>query len=116
MRSSHSFAINFIKRSSIGDKKNALLYARITLDGERAEISLKESIQTDDWDGHKELVKGKSSQVKSLNAHIEDVRFRIKSTYRELQQAGCFISAASIKQSYLGIHTQQKGHTLIDLW
>ncbi len=44
MRSSHSFAVNIIKRNSGAGKNSALLYARITLDGDRAEISLKEKI------------------------------------------------------------------------
>ena len=42
MKSTHSFAIDFIKRLCKEDKKKALMYARITVDGERKEISLKE--------------------------------------------------------------------------
>lgn len=87
MRSTHSFAINFIKRNCSGNKNKALIYTRISVDGERAEISLKEHIHPNDWDANKEIVKGKTIEVKEFNQHIEDVRFQIKSKYRMLQEA-----------------------------
>jgi predicted site-specific integrase-resolvase len=97
MRSAHSFAINFIKRNCIGDKKRALLYARISVDGERAEISLKEQINSDDWDSRKEILKGKTIQVKELNQHIEDVRYQLKTKYRALLENDSLITAEAIK-------------------
>jgi hypothetical protein len=44
--------------------KRALLYVRITVDGERREISVKENIEVRDWDRKKEIVRGKSLSVK----------------------------------------------------
>jgi hypothetical protein len=41
MQTTHSFAINSIKRNCSSDTKKALLYVRITVDGERTEILLK---------------------------------------------------------------------------
>ena len=85
MRSTHSFAVNVIKRTNDTDKNSALLYARITVDGLRSEISLKERIPVKDWDGNREIAKGKTIAAKALNQVIDDVRFQIKSRYRMLQ-------------------------------
>lgn len=115
MRTDHSFALNFIKRNCSNDKKKALVYARITIDGERAEISLKEKINSDEWDSRKEIVKGKSIQVKALNQYIDDLRFGIKSKYRLLKENTSLITAEIIKQAYLGTHSSQKGHKMVEL-
>lgn len=44
MKTTHSFGIDFIIRRCKENKKQALIYARITVDEERKEISLKERI------------------------------------------------------------------------
>ena len=78
MKTTHSFAIDFLIRRCKDDKQQALIYARITVDEDRKELSLKERINAVDWDPAKEIVKGKTEQIKSLNKNIEDVRFKIK--------------------------------------
>ncbi len=115
MQTTHSFAINFIKRSCSSDKTKALLYARITVDGERAEISLKERITASDWNARREIIKGKSIHTKELNQYIEDVRYQVKSKYRLLQEQEALITAEIVKQSYLGKNSMQKGHKLVEL-
>jgi len=115
MKTTHSFSIDFIIRRCKDNKKQALIYARITVDEERKEISLKERINATDWDPNQEIVKGRTERAKSLNMHIDDVRDKIRNKYRVLQQAEALITAESIKQEYLGIHSQLKGHKLIEL-
>jgi len=67
MKTTHSFGIDFLIRRCKDDKKQALIYARITVDEDRKEISLKERINAIHWDPAKEIVKGKTEQIKSLN-------------------------------------------------
>jgi site-specific recombinase XerD len=98
------------------DKANALLYARVSVNGERTEISLKEQIKTEEWDAPREVLKGKLPHVKAINKYIEDVRFRLKEKYRMLEEKGFIITANAIKEAYLGIHkSQNSGHKLIEL-
>ena len=59
MRSTHSFNVDFILRKCKGDEKYGLIYARITVDGERKEISIKEKIECNEWDSRREQVIGK---------------------------------------------------------
>src|SRR6185437_598315 len=115
MKTTHSFSIDFIIRRCKDNKKEALIYARITVDEERKEISLKERINAVDWDPQQEIVKGRTELVKCLNKHIEDVRFKIKEKYRLLCDKETLITAETVKQAYLGTHTALKGHKLVEL-
>lgn len=115
MRSTHSFLIDFILRRWKEDKTKAFIYARISIDGDRAEISLKEIIDVSDWDPKRQMVQGTGIQVKELNKYIDDVRFKIKLKYRMLLDKEALITAETVKLAYLGVHTIQKGHTLLEL-
>ena len=115
MKTTHSFSIDFIIRKCKEDKTKALIYARISVDSERKEISLKERIIASEWDGKNEVVNGRSIESKSINRAIEEYRFKIKQKYRELQEQDALITAASVKNAYLGIHTKLKGHSLVEL-
>jgi len=115
MKTTHSFSTDFLIRRCKENKKRALIYARITVDEERKEISLKEQIDAADWDPKKEIVKGKTEQVKSINQYIEDVRYKIKEKYRLLYDKEILITAETVKQAYLGTHALLKGHKLVEL-
>lgn len=115
MECTHTFAVDFLIRRCKEDKQKAYIFARITIDEERAEISTKEKIVANDWDPNKEIVKGKSIEVKEINQHVEDTRHKIRSKYRMLKESEALVTAESVKQAYLGIHTSQKGHTLKEL-
>lgn len=116
MRTENTFAIDFIIRLNKTQKDKALLYARVTVNGDRKEISLKHSFNAKDWDGRQEIVKGKSQEARTINNYIEDVRFRLKEKYRLLLDKQSTITAQAIKDAYLGKHALQKtGHTVMEL-
>jgi site-specific recombinase XerD len=117
MKSINTFSINFIIRLKKKDKSLALLFARLLVNGERSEISLKETIKTVEWDAPREMLRGKSPQAKAINKYIEDVRFRVKEKYRMLEEKNLTITANSVKEAYLGIvESQNNGHKLIELF
>lgn len=116
MNTRQTFSIDFIIRRCKANKKRAHIFARITVDGEEPkEISIKEQIDADDWNNKSETVKGKSIEVKSINEHINDVRFRIKEKYRELERTEEIITAETVKAAYLGVQRELKGHKLREL-
>ncbi|MEI9911573.1 MAG: site-specific integrase [Bacteroidota bacterium] len=110
-----SFGVCFLIRKCKADKKRADIYARITVDGEEKEFSAKEQIDTLSWNSEKGMVRGNSIAVKSINDHLENIRLAIKDKFRKLQDAHELITAESVKNAYLGIQTQLKGHKLKEL-
>jgi len=115
MENNHTFAVDFLIRKCKWDKKKAFIYVRITVDEERAELSSKEQIDVTAWDAGKGIVKGKTVEVKQINEHLDGIRLKIKSKYRLLKESELLITAESVKQAYLGIHSTQKGHKLAEL-
>ncbi len=115
MTSTHTFSVDIIIRRNKKDKEKALIYARITVDGDAKEISLKESISVAQWDSKSETVTGKSNLVKSINNMIADTRQGIKEKYRWMKVEELEITADSLKQYYLGEVVTQKGKQLFEL-
>lgn len=115
MTTTHTFAVDIIIRRNKTDKEKALIYARITVDGEAKEISLKESIAVSEWDSKTETVTGKSLRVKSINNAIAETRDGIKQKYRWMRSEEIDITAESVKQYFLGEAIPQKGKQLFDL-
>jgi len=110
-----SFSIDFITRPSKKDKSIAFIYARITIDGEVREISLRQPIPKEKWNHKAESVTGKTAEVRSINEYIDKVRFRLRETYRQLQNEDQILTADSVKNAYLGRNSNKKGHTLCEL-
>jgi hypothetical protein len=95
MKANNSFTINFITRQGKNEKSKSLLYAKVTVNGGRTEISLKENIDPELWDAAREEIKGNPFATKALNKHIEDFRFRLREKYRllyQLTEAGWYYS------------------------
>jgi len=115
METRNSFGIDFITRKCKTDNKNVLIYARITVNGEVKEISIKEKIERNAWNNASEIVNGKTIEVKKINNTIENIRSRIKEKYRALEDKGALITAESVKNSYPGIQLSQRGHKLTEL-
>ena len=77
MQTIHTFSVLFwLKLANKKDSK-APLYARITVNGRRAEISLKRKVAISDWDAFKNRLKGLGSEAKQVNNYLDGVRSRL---------------------------------------
>ena len=102
MKTTNTFGIQFIIRANKKDHSDALIYARITINGKRIEISLKRTINPLSWIHSSESVKGTSLEVKQLNKFIEETRYKLRECYQQLQMQNKLISAEAIKNLFLG--------------
>ncbi len=110
-----SFSIDFIIRKCKVNKKRADIFAKITVDGEIKELSIKEQIDTADWVSKQEIVKGRSIETKAINQRIDDVRFQLKEKYRELEKNVELITAETVRNAYLGMQVSLNGRKLREL-
>lgn len=104
----------YLKRTKIDENGKAPIYCRITVDGERAEISIKRSIEPARWNPESNRVKGISEEVKSINSYIDIVQGKLYDTHRDLLHANKNITADAIKNSYQGVDEKRK--TLITVF
>lgn len=103
MKSINTFGIQFIIRVPKNEKAaEATVYARITVNGRRSEISLKKKIDPKFWDEVKGQAKGKRDQNASLNNYIERIRTIITYGYHNLVQQNKAINVDSVKALFIG--------------
>jgi len=102
MKTSHTFSILFWINSARATKGNAELFARVTVNGKRANIGLKRKVPISRWDSKTKRVSGTAATTKQINNHIEQVRARLYDIYQELKYKNEFITAQLIKAKYNG--------------
>ncbi|PVD53005.1 hypothetical protein DC498_06465 [Terrimonas sp.] len=110
-----TFSIDFIARKLKGEKDKAIIFARVTVDGETKEISTKDQVKFSAWDSRQEMVKGRTIEASAINNHINETRFKLQQKYRELEKHEAMITAQTVKDAYLGVQKKLKGHSLFEL-
>jgi site-specific recombinase XerD len=103
MRSSNTFGIQFVIRLSKQKKDDpATVFARISVNGRRCEISLKKKVNPQNWDDAKGKARGTKDEIRKLNEHIERVRTLIADGYHQLVQQKKAVTVDAVKSLFLG--------------
>ena len=114
MKSSKTFSILFWINTSRAKNNQAEIYARITVDGKRVNISLKRRVNVDKWNISKKRVNGTSAKAKQTNRYLDEAYAQLFQIYQDLKFKGELITAQIIKSYYNGEHSDQ-GKTLKDI-
>lgn len=113
MRTSKTFSIRFWVNPKKAQNNSALLYARVTVNQQRVEISLKRKVSLDLWDGKNKKVLGHSSEAKQINQYLAETRVLLFQIFQDLKFQGELITAKKIKTKFLGEDESSK--TLLEL-
>lgn len=115
MRSTNTFSILFWADQNNTSDDQALLYARITVDGKRVNISLKRKLAIALWDAKKKRAKGTSTEAKQINLYLDQTHSQLFQLYQDLKFKGELITAQLIKANYNGeVETSKTLVQLID--
>lgn len=102
MRTQSTFSVLFWIYSKRAKNNLATIYARITINGRKLNISLKRKADVDLWDPKKQRVSGKSQNSKELNQFLDQEHSKLFQCYQELRVEGKVISPENIKSRYFG--------------
>ena len=102
MQTNSTFAIIFFTRKPKGLSDELSIYARVTVNGKRSEISLKRSVLVNDWDNNKARCRGNTSKIRLLNAYLDEVYSKLLDCHKQLFAEDKMVSANSIKARFLG--------------
>jgi len=103
MRSSNTFGIQFVIRLPKQQKnEQATVFARISVNGRRCEVSLKKKVNSQNWDEVKGKARGTKDEIRKLNVHIERVRTLIADGYHELIQQKKVVTVDAVKSLFVG--------------
>lgn len=102
MKTNTTFSVLFFTRKLSISVDKLSIYARITINGKRSEISLKRIVLVSEWDVDKARCRGNTSKIKFLNAYLDEVYSKILDCQKQLFSEGKMVSANSIKARFLG--------------
>jgi integrase/recombinase XerD len=97
----------FIKSKNAGGN-NALIYVRITINRERAELSIKRSIDRTRWGADANRLGGNKEDAKEINTLLDNTILKVNKIYSKLLENGELISARRIKDIYVGSDKRKK--------
>jgi len=108
MHTSETFSISFFIKKYKAKQNKAPVYARITVNGQRTELSTRLSVDMDNWNPGKGLARGSKDDVKQINTYLEQMRAELVRCYQEIKHANKPISSEAIKNKYMGIDDEQQ--------
>lgn len=104
----------FLKKGQVDKKGLIPIYLRITVNGERAEISTNRKIELSKWDSVVQQAKGRSESARILNDHLDSQQNHIRKDYNSLIEKGEIISADKLKDMLTGKYL--KYYYLVDIF
>jgi site-specific recombinase XerD len=115
MRNESSLGILFFIRKERGsDDKKAAIYLRITVNGKRAELSIKREVEIEKWVPEAGKAKGTKEDVRQLNDYIALWERKTYQSHKDLIEEEVSITAEAIKNRLLGRYETQK--TLVEVF
>lgn len=105
----------YIRRDKTNKKGEAPVFMRLTINGERADASIKRVIEPHAWNSAKGKANEKSRGGKDLNLYLDAISANILRIQRDLELDKKEVSAQIILNRYLG-KEQSDRHTLMEVF
>lgn len=102
MRTQSTFSIRFWVYAQRATNNLSVIYARITLNGRKLNISLKRKADVSLWDPKKQRLKGTCSKSKELNQYLDLEYSKLFQCFQDLRLEGKILSPEIIKSKYFG--------------
>ena len=105
----HTFSVLFyIKKDRRVKSAPAKIFLRITVNGKRAEHSIKRSVLPERWDSDLGYVKGNKGDAREVNLMIDNLRIKVRQIHNKLIEQDRKISSLLIKNILNGEDEDQK--------
>ena len=102
MRTSKTFSVNFWLDKKKVKNEEALIYARITVNGKRLNISLKRPVPINQWNSKTKRLNGTSKKSNELNEFLDQTYARFFQIYQDLKFKGKLITSDLVKAEFNG--------------
>ena len=90
------------------------IYLRITIDGQRLEISTKRYIESSKWSSDSGKMKGNSEEARSVNSYLDITKGSIYDYQKDLMQTDQVVNVENMRNKLLGV--VEKAHMLIPIF
>ncbi|TYA89176.1 site-specific integrase [Seonamhaeicola marinus] len=113
MRTSSTFSVLFWTYSNRTKNNETNVYARITVNGRRVNLSLKQKVHIEFWDPKRQKAKGNNGTSRELNFYLDQTKSNIVRCYRDLKEQGRVVTAQLVKARFLG--EDKKKYSMSDI-
>jgi integrase len=108
-----TFSVIFLTKKDKERNGKLPVYMRITVDGCRTDLSMKQWVKQEQWSFIKGMAKGNKAEANELNIFLERARGKILNDYNELLLNNRIITAEVLKRMFLGL--DENTRTLLEL-
>ena len=115
MRTSSTFSILFWMYTQRSKNGRAPLYARISIDSKKRNLSLKRRVDINLWDHRKQRLKGTHIKTRQINQYLDEVHSSLFQCYREIRADEKRLTPQAIKSRFLG-EDRKRPYTLKDIF
>jgi site-specific recombinase XerD len=91
----------YVKRSKMIGNGTVPVYLRVTVDGERIEISSKRYVNPDKWNANGQKLNGTGEEVRSLNNYLKTLEHQVYDIHRHLIEKKLPLTAVNLKNVLL---------------
>jgi integrase len=98
----------FVKRTKKLKDGTSPIFVRITVNGERAEFGIQESIELEEWDAYQANRKRNTTSSRYLKALFDHIKFKLRQKKMYLEEENKVVTATSLKNEYLGIEEDNR--------
>src|SRR5277367_1545883 len=102
------------KRTKSQNASLLAIYLRVTIDGQRMEISTKRTIEKDKWSSISGKAKGNLEEARSLNAYLDLLRNKVYNYQREMIWEDKPVTVAHFRNKWNGI--TEKPRMILDVF
>ena len=118
MEKRNTFNVHFyLKKHRTNEQGENPIYLRVTVNSQRAEMSMHMTIEEKSWNSNAGRGIGSSKKIRDINAFLESASSTMFEHYKYLRETGKNITPTAIKNSYLGIEPEEdKGKKVLELF
>ena len=106
----------FIRRTKLRKNLEAPVLMRITVNGERTDVSIQRTILPEHWNSERGSAKANTRFGKELNQFLEQIRLQVYQSHQELLSRNLPVTASALKSAYLNGIGEEESHNLLDLY
>ncbi|HEX8377521.1 MAG TPA: site-specific integrase [Pedobacter sp.] len=106
----------YVKKTKMIANGTAPVYLRITIDGERADISSKRYINPDKWNANGQKLGGSGEEVRALNIYLKTLEHQVYEVHRNMIEKKLPLTAAGLKNILLKKDEPEKGRMLVPIF
>jgi site-specific recombinase XerD len=104
----------FGKKTKNDSDKSLSIYLRITINGQRFEVSTQRYVEPAKWSSVAGKVKGNTEDVRSINQYLDSLRQKVYDYQKMIIQEGKTLTKESLRNKWYGLN--ERAHTLVEVF